>query len=164
MEHAALYEQVLSPIVRYAEHFLVEEMDMSVRCEGKYRLAEKIFLKKHTTMIGIGGSFNVLFYMTYDDLLLDNLTHIFAYGEFDRDEFHVLRESAAGEIANTIVGHAIVDFPNEGKGVTLTPPVTIEDAKSITKTSSTQIITVSLLTSYGNLELNVIGSVNEKGD
>ncbi|MCX6074475.1 MAG: chemotaxis protein CheX [Campylobacterales bacterium] len=164
MEQVQLLKPVLSSIVRYAEHFLVDEMQMSSRFDGEYRSVEKIFLKKHTTMVWIGGTLNVLFYMTYDDLLLDNLTHMFAYGEMGVDEFHTLRESAAGEIANIIIGHAIVDFPNKGKGVTLTPPVTIEDAKSIIKTPATQILTASLLTPYGNIELNVIGSTNDKGE
>jgi CheY-specific phosphatase CheX len=163
MKQVRLLEEVLSSIVRHAEHFLLDEMQISTRFDGDYRSVEKIFLKKHTTMIGIGGALNLLFYMTYDDLLLDNLTHMFAYGEIGGDEFYALRESAAGEIANTIVGHAIVDFPKKGKGVMLTPPVTIDDAKSIVKTPATQIITASLMTPYGNIELNVIGSAKKKG-
>lgn len=162
MECSGLLKQVLDPIIRYTERFLADEMKMKTECDGEYRSVDKIFLKKYTTMIGIGGSLNLIFYMTYDELLLDNLTHKFAYGHILNHEFHELRESAAGEIANMIMGQSISSFPDKGKGVTITPPVTIEDGKSIIKTHATRILSALLSTPYGNIELNVIGSAGEE--
>lgn len=158
MDNITLSKEVLTSIVYHAKLLLVGEMQMQTGFNGEYRSVSKIELRKYTTMIGIGGTLNLLFYTTYDDLLLDNLTKLFAYGTISEEEFLEFRESAAGEIANTIVGHAIVDFPNKGKGVTLTPPVTIEDAKAIVRTNGTCILTALLSTPYGNMELNVIGS------
>lgn len=158
MENIEVLKEVLTAIVYRVELFMNNEMNISTRFDGEYRSVEKIDLKKYTTTIGIGGSINLLFYVTYNELLLDNLTRAFAYGHIDESEFSELRESAAGEIANMIIGHAVSDFPNRGQGVTITPPVTIEDAKSILKTNGTGIITALLSTPYGNVELNVIGS------
>ena len=159
MENNELLEQILNAIIYRTELFLRDEMEIETRFDGIYRSVSKIELKKYTTMIGIGGTLNLLFYVTYNDLLLDNLTTAFAYGEIHETEFMEMRDSAAGEIANTIVGHSINDFPNGGRGVTITPPVTIEDAKSILKTNGTGMLTASLLTPYGNMEFNVIGSL-----
>lgn len=159
MEYLKSLEQALDIIVRHTEHFLIEEMHVETRFDGKYRLVDKIFLKKYTTMIGIGGTTNIMFYATYDDVLLDNLTRKFIGEVSSEEEFNDLRESAAGEIANIIIGSAINDFAD--KGTTITPPITVEDAKSIIKTSETQIIAASLFTSYGNIELNVVGSEKE---
>jgi chemotaxis protein CheX len=142
------------------EHFLIHEMKIETVVEGEYRSGDKFFLKKYTTMIGVGGTLNLLFYVTYDESLLDHLTYKFAYGHVLDHEFQALRESAAGEIANTVIGHAISDFPDKGKGVAITPPVTIEDAKCI-NTHATQMLTVLVSTPYGNIELNVIGSSDE---
>lgn len=161
MKHLKSLEQALDVIVRHTEHFLADDMNIETRFDGKYRVVDKIFLKKYTTMIGIGGTANIMFYATYDDILLDNLTRKFIGEVFSEEEFNGLRESAAGEIANIIIGSALADFPNKGKGVTITPPITIEDAKSIIKTSETQILAASLFTSYGNVELNVVGSESE---
>lgn len=159
MERSELLKEVLTAIIYRAELFLIDEMQIEAKFDGNYRFVDKIDLKKYTTMIGIGGAINLLFYVTYNDLLLNNLTRAFAYGEITETEFIELRDSAAGEIANTIVGHAISDFPNKGKGVTITPPVTIEDAKSILKTNGTGMIAALLVTPYGNMEFNVIGSL-----
>jgi CheY-specific phosphatase CheX len=158
MENSELLKEVLNAIIYRAELFLIDEMQIEAKFDGKYRLVSKIELKKYTTMIGIGGALNLLFYVTYNESLLDNLTKAFAYGEIPEAEFIELRDSAAGEIANTIVGHSLSDFPNRGKGVTITPPVTIEDAKSILKTNGTEMITALLSTPYGDMKFNVIGS------
>lgn len=158
MENLEVLKEVLTAIVYRVELFMNDEMKIETKFDGEYRSVEKIELKKYTTTIGIGGTLNLLFYVTYNELLLDNLTRAFAYGHIDESEFSELRESAAGEIANMIIGHAVTDFPNRGKGVTITPPVTIEDAKSILKTNGTGIITALLSTPYGNVELNVIGA------
>jgi len=162
MKNSEISKQVLSSIVHHAKLFLVDEMQMETKFDGKYRSVQKIELRKYTTMIGIGGALNFLFYATYDDILLDNLTKIFAYGVISDEEFLEFRESAAGEIANIIIGHAIVDFPNKGREVTFTPPVTIEDAKAIVKTKGTCIMSALLSTLYGNVELNLICS--DQGD
>jgi CheY-specific phosphatase CheX len=162
MENNEILKQVLSAIVYRSELFFKNEMEIETFFDGAYRSVEKIELKKYTTMIGIGGSLNLLFYTTYDDELLDNLTKKLAYGEIGEGEFTQLRESASGEIANMIVGHSIGDFPSRGEGVSITPPVTIEDAKSIIKTNDTRMVTATLSTPYGKMEFNVIGSL--KGD
>lgn len=150
-------EQLLSAIVYRAELFLNDEMEIETSSERQFHAVNKIELKKYTTVIGIGGTLNCLFYTTYDESLLDKLTQKFIFGEVDADEFLALRESAAGEIANTIIGHSIIDFPNRGYGVTLTPPSTIEDAKSILNTEGTGMINTSLLTPFGNIEFTILG-------
>ncbi len=158
MENLNVLKEVLTAIVYRVELFMKNEMKIETKFDGEYRSVEKIELKKYTTTIGIGGSLNLLFYITYNETLLNKLTTTLSYGVIKKAEFNELRESAAGEIANMIIGHAVSDFPNRGKGVTITPPVTIEDAKSILKTNGTGIVTALLSTPYGNVELNVIGS------
>lgn len=159
MKNSDVLKAVLTAIVYRVELFMNDEMAIKTTFDGEYRSVEKIELKKYTTTIGIGGTLNLLFYVTYNEALLDSLTRAFAYGQIDESEFQELRESTAGEIANMIIGHAVSDFPNRGKGVTITPPVTIEDAKSILKTNGTGIISAWLSTPHGKIEVNVIGSV-----
>lgn len=158
MKNSELLKEVLKAIVHQVEIFMNEEMKIETEFDGEYRSVDKVELKKYTTTIGIGGTLNLLFYATYNELLLDNMTRRLAYGEIAEDEFNELRDSAAGEIANMIMGQALSYFPNRGLGVSITPPVTIEDAKSIVKTNGTGIINAILSTPYGMIELNVIGS------
>lgn len=157
MKNSDVLKEVLTAIVHQVELFMQDEMKIKTEFDGEYRTVDKVELKKYTTTIGIGGTLNLLFYATYDEILLDNLTRAFVYGEIHENEFAELRDSAAGEIANVIIGHSLNSFPNCGRGVTITPPVTIEDAKSIVKTNGAEIISAIVLTPYGIIELNVIG-------
>jgi len=159
MKNSEILKEVLTAIVYRAELFMADEMKIEAKFDGEFRSMEKIELKKYTTTIGIGGSINLLFYVSYNELLLEKLTRAFSYGKINESELAELRESAAGEIANMILGHAVNDFPNRGKGVTITPPVTVEDAKSILKTNGNGIMAAVFLTPYGNMEFNVIGLI-----
>jgi chemotaxis protein CheX len=158
MENIEVLKKVLIAIVHQVEVFLSDEMKIETKFDCEYRSVDKVELKKYTTTIGIGGTLSLLFYATYNELLLDTMTRRLAYGEIKEDEFFELRDSAAGEIANMIIGQSLSHFPNQGRGVSITPPVTIEDAKSIVKTNGAGIISAVLSTPYGNMELNVIGS------
>jgi chemotaxis protein CheX len=158
MENIEVLKKVLIAIVHQVEVFMSDEMKIETEFDGEYRSVDKVELKKYTTTIGIGGTLSLLFYATYNELLLDTMTRRVAYGEINEDEFFELRDSAAGEIANMIIGQSLSHFPNQGRGVSITPPVTIEDAKSIVKTNGAGIISAVLSTPYGNMELNVIGS------
>ena len=157
MKNSEVLKEVLKAIVYQVELFMNNEMKIETKFDGEYRSVDKVELKKYTTTIGIGGALNLLFYATYDEVLLDNLTRAFVYGEIHESELSELRDSAAGEIANVIIGHSLNDFPNSGRGVTITPPVTIEDGKSIVKTNGAGMISSILSTPYGIIELNVIG-------
>ncbi|HLD24115.1 MAG TPA: chemotaxis protein CheX [Sulfuricurvum sp.] len=157
MKNSEVLKEVLKAIVYQVELFMNNEMKIETEFDGEYRSVDKVELKKYTTTIGIGGALNLLFYATYDEVLLDNLTRAFVYGEIHESELSELRDSAAGEIANVIIGHSLNDFPNSGRGVTITPPVTIEDGKSIVKTNGAGMISSILSTPYGIIELNVIG-------
>lgn len=158
MENIEVLKKVLIAIVHQVEVFMSDEMKIETEFDGEYRSVDKVELKKYTTTIGIGGTLSLLFYATYNELLLDTMTRRLAYGEIKEDEFFELRDSAAGEISNMIIGQSLSHFPNQGRGVSITPPVTIEDAKSIVKTNGAGIISAVLSTPYGNMELNVIGS------
>jgi CheY-specific phosphatase CheX len=162
MKNSEALQVVLKAIVHQVELFMNHEMNIETTFDGEYRFVDSVELKKYTTTIGIGGSLNLLFYATYDEALLDNLTQAFLYGEAHEAECMELRESAAGEVANVVIGLSLNDFPNSGRGVTITPPVTIEDAKSIVKTKGVGIISSTLSTPHGKIKLNVIGS--EKGE
>jgi len=164
MKNIESIKEVLKAIIHQVEIFMRDEMKIETKFEGEYRSVDRVELKKYTTTIGIGGTLNLLFYATYNELLLETMTRRFAYGEITEDEFAILRDSAAGEIANIIIGHAISHFPNQGQGVSITPPVTIEDGKSIVKTNGTAIISAMLSTPYGNIEMNVIGSAKGEGN
>jgi len=148
---------ILGSITGRTITFLADEMHIELPSR-KFELLvpSKIELHPYTAMIGIGGTLSLMFTMSFENDILNDLTKAFAYGEIAQDELEVMKESVACEIANTVLGNAIPNFPNKGSGVTITPPVTIECGKSISKNSTSTITTTIIKTKSGNITLAIV--------
>ena len=86
------------------------------------------------------------------------LTKRFTYGEVSDEEVEELKEAVGSEIANILIGHSLPLMPNGGKGITITPPLTLDDCKRISKSQSSNIIKFELKTNYGMIMLAVFGN------
>lgn len=115
-------------------------------------------LKVFTSMIGVGGKINLMTVISFDEELLDKLVSIFMdEEEVSLDELDEIRESVTGEVINTIIGLALPTFPNRGKGITITPPITINDASVLKKHKNSKIISANVTTNFGNVSISAIG-------
>lgn len=151
-------ESILAPIAQRLESFLKEEMGMEVKNDELHILCpNKLQLKDYTATIGTGGPISVLFTVSYDKKVLKELVKAFAYGEITPEEEEEMIESVACEIANTVLGNAVPEFPDKGKGVTITPPIILKEAKSIAKQKNSQIASVVISTRYGEIMVNAVG-------
>ena len=119
---------------------------------------EVLSLKEFTSMIGIGGKISLMAVISFDANLLDKLVSIFMDGEdVDPDEVTEIRESVTGEVINTIIGLALPTFPNRGKGVTITPPITINEASVLKKHKNSRILSANVTTNFGTVSISAIG-------
>ena len=73
------------------------------------------------------------------------------------DEIDEIRESVTGEVINTIIGLALPTFPNRGKGVTITPPITINEASVLKKHKNSKIVSANVTTNFGAVSISAIG-------
>lgn len=119
---------------------------------------EHLNLLQHTSMIGVGGKLNLMAVISFDDPLLMDLVELFMEGEdVDPDELEEVKESVTGEVINTILGLAIPTFPNRGKGVTITPPISINDTASLKKHKNSKIVSAKITTACGAMIISAIG-------
>ena len=96
--------------------------------------------------------------ISFDDNLLNKLVELFMDGEeVDETEVQEVKESVTGEVINTILGLSLPTFPNRGKGVTITPPITINDASKLKKHKNSKISSVNIITDCGELSISAIG-------
>jgi len=154
-------EHILSSITERTITLLADEMQIELLSrEFKLHFPNKIELHPYTAMIGIGGTLSLMFTMSFESNILSDLTKAFAYGDIAADEMKAMKESVACEIANTVLGNAIPNFPNKGSGVTITPPVMVECGKSISKNSATTITTSIINTKNGDITLATISPEN----
>ena len=142
-----VYEQTLFALANRTISFLSEDMQIEVVTKNPSLDSEKVFKpREHTAIIGLGGSVTGLVVFCFKDSLIQKLVDAFAYGEISPDEREELLGEVPAEVANTIIGNAIVNFPNGGKGATITPPLIMEDSKAISKFKNSKVISCTIQT------------------
>jgi len=151
---------ILEALILQSKLFLSEDMDIDITSTQIIdNSPDKLSLKDYTSMIGTGGKLNLMVVISFDIKLLDYLVELFMDGEeVEDDEKEEIYDSVTGETINTIIGLALPTFPNRGKEVTITPPITISDASTIKKYKNSKIISAEIKTKFGKLSISAMGS------
>lgn len=151
--------KIVSQLLERSISFLQDDFDINVSSDIINGISDKkINLKKSTAMIGTGGTVQVIITMGYDEKLLDKMVEVFLEGEeVDEEEAEEIRESVSCEVLNTIVGNALKN-PVDNTTLSITPPILIYEAKSLFKQKSSQVVSATLTTEFGEMLLTVIGS------
>ena len=151
---------ILDALIIQTKLFLTEDMDIEInKIDILDDNQEKLILKNYTSMIGTGGKLNLMIIISCEDILLDKLVELFMEGEeIEDEEKEEIYDSVSGETINTIIGLSLPLFPNRGKGITITPPITISDASNIKKYKDTKIVKANIETNFGSLTISAMGS------
>ncbi len=156
MESLSYEKQVLSPIAQRLESHLQSDLGIPVSQRSDLDAPARITLKHTTVSIGLAGSARMLFVLSYDLSLIEALTRAFAMGEVAPEEIEEVQESVASEVANIVLGNSIPNFPDGGKGITMTPPLVIWQARTISVGSDAKIATTLFETDHGAMAANII--------
>jgi len=151
---------ILEALILQSKLFLSEDMDISIKdVDINESGQEKLILKEHTSMIGTGGKLNLMIVISFDTKLLEQLISLFMDGEeVEEEEQQEVIDSVCGEVINTIIGLALPTFPQRGKGITITPPITINDAANIKKYKNSKLVSADIHTEFGSLSISALGS------
>ena len=151
---------ILDALILQTKLFLSEDMDIEIKnIEIADSSSDKLILKDYTSMIGVGGKLNMMVIISFENNFLDELVSLFMDGEVvEEDEREEVYDSVTGETVNTIIGLAIPTFPGRGKGVTITPPITISDASNIKKYKDSKIVSANITTEFGTMSISAMGS------
>ena len=148
---------ILDSLILQSKLFLTEDMDIEIENIVQDNKSTALNLKSHTAMIGIGGELNMMVVISFETSMLNKLVEVFLQGEaLAPEEEEEIKESVTGEVINTLIGLAIPTFPKRGKGVTITPPISISDASNIKKNKDSKILTANIKTYYGEFSISVI--------
>lgn len=155
---------ILDALILQSKLFLSSDMDVGIEEVRRIELtSENLQLKEFTSMIGVGGTLNMMIVISYDNDILSHLMDLFMDGEdIEEEERQEILDSTSGEIINTIIGLALPTFPNRGKGVTITPPIAINDASNIKKYKNSKIISADIITKFGNMSISAVFSEDSK--
>jgi len=151
---------ILDALVLQSKLFLSEDMGIEIKkVDIIDNSPDKLILKDYTSMIGTGGQLNLIVVITFETKILEHLVELFMDGEeVEDEEKEEIYDSVTGETINTIIGLSLPIFPNRGKGVTITPPITISDASNIKKYKNAKIISAEISTEFGKISISAMGS------
>ncbi|MCX6051195.1 MAG: chemotaxis protein CheX [Campylobacterales bacterium] len=148
---------ILDSLILQSKLFFTEDMGIEIDDIAREEDSVDLNLKSHTAMIGVGGELNMMVVISFDDTMLDKLVEVFMEGEdVASEEEEEIKESVTGEVINTIIGLALPTFPKRGKGVTITPPISINDASNIKKHKDSKIVSANIRTHFGELSMSAI--------
>lgn len=147
---------VLAPIAKRLHSYIQDDLGIAVKSAQDVPKPTAITLKSFTVNIGLGGSVSMLFVLSYDMPLIEALTRAFAMDDVPPEELDEIQESVASEVGNIVLGNSICEFPEGGKGVTMTPPLVIQQAKSISAGKDAHIATTVIATEYGDLAASIV--------
>lgn len=151
---------ILDSLILQTKLFMQEDMGIKINSvETVNEELDKLVLKTNTSMIGTGGKLNLMIVISFDESLINHLVELFMEGEeVDEEEKEEVYDSVSGETINTIIGLALPTFPNRGKGVSITPPITINDVTNMKKHKNAKIMSANVQTEHGSLSISAIGT------
>ena len=114
---------------------------------------EHIDLKKNSVIIHTNGYFESVIIITYDEELLNKLTQsYFDCDTLDKEEKKQFRQSAAAEVANTIVGKSLLS-PNDKDIIIITTPKIINDKNALSQSECPRMLVAEFKTKFGNIQV-----------
>ena len=74
------------------------------------------------------------------------------------DEIEMYREAAAGEVVNTILGNCTIDLQKlDRQGISMTPPVVLNQVKTIRRMKDSLFYRQNLNTVWGGMAVFIVG-------
>jgi chemotaxis protein CheX len=114
-------------------------------------------LKDYTSMVYMSGNINIVVIISFKESILHNIVDVFMDGDkVEKDKKKKIYNSVTSETINTIAGLSISHFPNKGKGVIMSTPITVDSILNIKGFENKNILSAEIITEFGDLEVGII--------
>lgn len=119
---------------------------------------QSVELHDITAVAGLGVPVGLLIAFSFDEgLLADILDKTTAGNPVPEEERGLYMRETAAEVVNTVLGHCTADFGLVESVVSLSPPVVMEGARSITRRGDAVFAALSIHTDRGSVSVNLFG-------
>lgn len=142
-------------VVDVVKSFLEEETNIeSKQVISEQQDLQKLQLRYMTSILSVEGNMKMLFAFTFDKVLIEEIFKRYAQDiDIDESEIDIYIEETAGEMINIVMGNAIAKLNLKNQIISLSPPVVIMEAKSITRIKASEFLTIVLSTEFGMMEI-----------
>lgn len=139
--------------------YLREELGIQVqRTTMNMGEVKRMQLRHLTSILAVEADIRMLVAFSLDQELVERVFVASTEGlEIADDELEMMREETVTELINIIVGNAIADLAAKGTSIPISPPIVINEAKSITRHKGAIFYTMDLTTESGVISIHFIG-------
>ena len=139
--------------------FLAEEIGIPVtEATPSMGRLDLLDLRDVTAIVGVGGAVNILMAFSFERRLLEEVTARFAAGiDIPEEERDFYLQDTAAEMVNIVAGHCTIDLENPDQIISLSPPVIVNEAKSIRRPNQAVFACLCLNTDFGQVDIDFIG-------
>lgn len=159
MQQSGRFKVVAASLAGRTKSYLAEQAGIDVtEMHAATEDVEHLKLRQATAIIGVGGSVGLLIAFSFSHELADILYKRLTAGiAIPADQEAGYRDAAVTEIANIIIGNCTTDFAGDGERVLMSPPVLLEDTKSIYRMKNAMFGTVAMVTPHGAFDIHMVG-------
>jgi CheY-specific phosphatase CheX len=151
-------DEYFKHVIEGCTDFLENSVNIALSSQPKLYNPECINDKNKTVILSTSGTkINLLIGFSYDDKLLEQMAIKFGLPITDETRNEML-DTTACEVANMIIGNAIIHFPNDGSGVNLSPPLVINGIKTLKNQGTTHIAKTTIHTECGDMIVDIINN------
>jgi CheY-specific phosphatase CheX len=144
-------QTIMDVISNRTKLFLQNQIHLDVDHTQFYQSHVTALKLRHlTSLMSLGGNVGIYLAYSFEKELIHCIFEIYTQGiGISADEQDQYEAETAGDIINIIVGNATQNLSLVGPLITLSPPITITEAKQIIQAKNAQFFTVAMITSEG---------------
>lgn len=149
------HDRLMAAIHRRLADFLAQEIGIEARQSSlEDSSVQRLDLRPVTSILSVEGNIRMMVAFSFEQPLIEHILEVYSEGiEVADDEHEIMIESTAAEVINIVVGNATADVQVPGALLSISPPVVMGDAKSITRHRGTQFSAVDLMTGAGAVKV-----------
>lgn len=153
-------QAILNPIASRTLSFMSDDMGIELVSKD-FDILAVTMLSPYPYMveIGISGSINCSFIMGFEADVLRDAAAVFNDDEQQDAEDTLMYEQVAFEIANTVLGNAIANFPNHGHGIIITAPSIVAADDELLKKTNAIICSTEIEASVGSIMVAIFKEI-----
>lgn len=145
----------LKTIAERLDGFFKDELSIDVS-DIEYHLErhDRIELRYLTSLLGVKGRAQMFVLFSFDELLIQHVYEVYtAELTIDADEQDMMMEETSGDLLNIVIGNVLSTISKKGERNTVTPPLTLTEAKNLVRHRNATVKSADLITASGRVSI-----------
>ncbi|MBI3444521.1 MAG: response regulator [Magnetospirillum sp.] len=153
------FPPAMAAVLTRSRDYLQEEIGLKVeRAKPRTGSMDSLQLRDVTSVVQTSGPIQLRIAFSFDRSLLQHIRSVVTAGlHIAPHEKELFLRETAGEVVNSILGHATADLAEKDNDVILSPPTILDEGKLIHRPKKAIFTSIEMSTVRGIADINFIG-------